>query len=71
MDIPDHIKGRVVPSTVQLYGETFHREANLDEHFQKMWAVAEIAKVVYETADTDAWAALCDALDAVGLKPGS
>ena len=49
-DIPDHMKGRIVPSTVQLYGETFHRERNLDEHFcdiskAKEAAEAEVARL--------------------------
>ncbi len=36
MNVPDLIQGRVVPSTVQLYGETFHREKNLDACFERI-----------------------------------
>lgn len=46
MDVPNIIKGRVVPSTVEFYGETFHREANLDEWFGKLCAIQDAAENV-------------------------
>jgi len=46
VNVPDLTKGRVVPSTVELYGETFHREANLDEWFGKLCAVQDAAENV-------------------------
>lgn len=46
MKVPNVTKGRVVPSTVQLFGETFHREKNLDEWFGSLCAVKDAAEAL-------------------------
>ena len=51
MEVPDLVKGRVVPSTIQAWGETFHREQNLDEWFGRLCAVAEAARAVIYAND--------------------
>ena len=44
--VPDLLKGKIVPSSVQLYGETFHREANLDAWFKELTdRIAELEEV--------------------------
>ena len=54
MKIPDIIKDLIVPSSAQLYGETFHREKNLDEYFGQIHAVVE------EQAKDEALWCYCD-----------
>ena len=46
--VPNLLKSKIVPSSVQLYGETFHREANLDAWFKELTdRIAELEKELH------------------------
>lgn len=49
MNVPNLTKGRIVPSTLQAWGETFHREQNLDEWFGALVGAVEAGRKLDES----------------------